>query len=67
MKELQLKIEELEERIAPCAQSGANAFDVGTQGHAPIQPGMGRAMSTFGGVDNPNGDAGMFAAVEQSC
>ena len=67
MKELNLKIEELEERIAPCAISGANSFDVGTQGHAPIEPGMGRAMSTFGGVDNANGEAGMFAAVAQSC
>lgn len=56
MKELNLKIEELEERIAPDATSMANAFGVGAQG------GMSHAMS----VDNPNGDAGMFTAIAQS-
>jgi hypothetical protein len=61
MNELNLKIEELEERIAPCAGSMANAFGVGAQG------GMAHAMSTFGGVDNPNGDAGMFTSIGNSC
>ena len=60
MKELNLKIEELEERIAPDATGMANAFGVGAQG------GMAHAMSTFGGVDNSNGDAGMFNAIAQS-
>jgi len=60
MKELQLNIEELEERIAPDATSMGNSFGVGVQG------GMEHAMSTFGGVDNPNGDAGMFNAIHQS-
>ena len=56
MKELQLKIEELEERIAPDALSMLNALGVGAQG------GMAHAMS----VDNPNGNAGMFNAIAQS-
>jgi hypothetical protein len=56
MKELQLKIEELEERIAPDATSMLNALGVGAQG------GMTHAMS----VDNPNGTAGMDNAITQS-
>ena len=56
MKELQLKIEELEERIAPDALNMLNAWGVGTQG------GMENAMS----VDNPNGNAGMINAIAQS-
>lgn len=57
MNKLNLKIEELEERIAPCALEMANAFGVGSQG------GMAHAMS----VDNPNGNEGMFTAIANSC
>ena len=57
MEELELRIEELEERIAPCALSMLNAWGVGAQG------GMEHAMA----VDNPNGNDGMFTAVSNSC
>lgn len=56
MKELQLKIEELEERIAPDALSMLHAWGVGAQG------GMAHAML----VDNPNGNTGMSTAVANS-
>lgn len=56
MEELQLRIEELEERIAPCALSMVNASGVGAKG------GMDWAMT----VDNPNGNTGMGTAVGNS-
>ena len=56
MEELELRIEELEERIAPCALSMLNAWGVGANG------GMAHAMT----VDNPNGNAGMGTAVNNS-
>jgi hypothetical protein len=56
MKELELRIEELEERIAPCALSMINAVGVGAKG------GMDWAMT----VNNPNGNTGMGIAVANS-
>jgi hypothetical protein len=38
------------------------SFGVGANGTA----GMGNAMQTFGGHDNPNGDTGMWLAVDRS-
>ena len=56
MEELELRIEELEERIAPCALSMVAAWGVGAQG------GMEHGMA----VDNPNGNTGMSIAVANS-
>lgn len=57
MKELELEIEELEERIAPCALSMLAGSGVGAKG------GMDWAMT----VDNSNGNTGMGTAVANSC
>lgn len=56
MEELELRIEELEERIAPCALNMAAGSGAGAKG------GMDWAMT----VNNPNGDNGMGTAVTNS-